>query len=170
MDDSTVPFLIRGPSFLAGFPDIAEVESFRQEVFDADALSLFDLWISRCSAEDIPTKDHIDPIELPALLPRIYIEEWDSNRKQSRIRLAGEFHRQISGLNVRGLAVDDHVTGATNELWKQCDQYNFIELCPTFCGYSLEHVNKGFLSITDLTLPVRDKREGVQTVGIISPL
>ena len=147
---------------------MAEVEAFQQQIFDADALSLFDYWISKCTEEAIPTKNEIDPVEFPKLLTRIYIEVWDAERQQSRIRLAGEFHHQIYGGNVHGLVVDDHVTSETNKLWKQCDQFNFIMLCPTYCGYSLEHVNKEFMNLTDLTLPVRDKDEAVCTIGVVS--
>jgi len=170
MDNQIVPFLIKGPSFLEGFPDMAEVESFRQEIFDADALSLFEYWISKCSEEAIPTKNEIDPVDLPKLLNRIYIEEWDAEWQQSRLKLAGDFHHQIYGGNVHGLVVDDHVTSETNKLWKQCDQYNFIQLCPTYCGYHLEHVDKGHIKLADLTLPMRDKDEAVCAIGIVSYL
>ena len=168
-DDRAVPFLIKGPSFSSGVPSATEVESFRQELFGADALSLFGYWISKCSADDIPRKDQIDPVDLPKLLSRIYIEEWDQEQRQSRLRLAGEFHREIYGGNVRGLAVDDHAIGVTKEIWKQCDQHNFFELRPTFCGYTLDRAAKAFLRVADLTLPVRDKGEAVLTIGIISP-
>jgi hypothetical protein len=166
MGERAVPFLIKGPSFAAGLPEAATIEAFRSEIFKADAIFLFDYWVSQCSASGIPSKDQIDPVKLPNLLPAIYIEEWDDQRRQSRIRLAGEFHRELAGFNVQGLTVDDHTTGAANELWKQCDRCNFFELRPTFCGYTLEHVDKAHKRMADLTLPMRDKSGSVLTIGV----
>ena len=168
-DDRAVPFLIKGPSFSSGVPPATEIESFRQELFGAYALTLFEYWLSKCPADDIARKDQIDPMDLPKLLSRIYIEEWDTERRQSRMKLAGEYHREVAGLKVKGLGVDDHPSGATNELWKQCDQHNFFELRPTFCGYCLNFTNKQSGRVADLTLPVRDKSELVLTVGVVSP-
>jgi len=166
----TIPFLIKGPSFSAGMPGASEIDAFRSQLSDADATAFLDYWLVKCSETDIPRKADIDPIELPRLLPAIYIEEWDEKERQSRIRLAGEFHRQVAGFNVRGLSVDEHATGETSLIWKQCDQFNFFELRPTFCGYDLGHVRRPFRYLADLTLPVRNGPDGVLAFGFIWPL
>ena len=114
MGERAVPFLIKGPSFAAGRPEAGAIDAFRSEIFDAEAVFLFDYWLSRCGESGIPDKALIDPVELPNLLHALYIEEWDDERRQSRIRLAGEFHREVAGFNVQGLTVDDHATGAAN--------------------------------------------------------
>lgn len=169
-NNRAVPFLVKGPSFSEGIPAKAEIDRFRQQVFNGAAQRLFDTWIRKCPSEGVPNKVDIDPAEFPELLDRIYMEDWNEDRQQSVLRLAGNFHRQIHGKDVRGLAVDDHCVGEKNEIFKQCDQYNFRELCPTFCGYSFEDANNEPIEITDITLPVRDKEAGVVTVGIISRL
>jgi hypothetical protein len=92
-----VPFLIKGPSFSTGTAGEAEIDEFRAALSNADAVAFFDYWLARCSQADIPGKANIDPIELPRLLHAIYIEEWDKEYRQSRIRLAGEFHREEIG-------------------------------------------------------------------------
>jgi len=166
----TIPFLIKGPSFSAGMPEDAEIDAFRSQLSDEDATAFLDYWLVKCSDADIPGKADIDPIELPRLLPAIYIEEWDDNERQSRIRLAGEFHRQVAGFSVRGLSVDEHASGETSLIWKQCDQFNFFELRPTFCGYDLGHIRRPFRYLADLTLPVRDGPGGVLAFGFIWPL
>jgi hypothetical protein len=166
MGERRVPFLIEGPSFAADLPEAAAIEDFRSEIFNADAVFLFDYWLSKCTGTGIPRKALIDPAEVPNLLPAIYIEEWDDERRQSRIRLAGEFHRELAGFSVQGLAVDDHATGRANEIWKQCDRCNFFELRPTLCGYTLEHVDKAHKCMADLTLPMRDESENVLTIGL----
>ena len=168
-DDQTAPFLVKGPSFLEGVPAKAEIDTFRQQVFNGAALMLFDSWLGKCPSEGIPNKNDIDPVEFPKLLDRIYMEDWNEERQQSVLRLAGNFHRYIYGKDVRGLAVDDHCTGEKNRIFKQCDQHNFWELCPTFCGYFIDDVNNIYTALTDLTLPVRDKTAGILTVGLVSP-
>jgi hypothetical protein len=166
MDARAVPFLIKGPSFATGRPEAAEIDAFRSEIFNADAVFLFDYWLSQGTESGIPEKARIDPVKLPNLLRALYIEEWDDERRQSRIRLAGEFHRELAGFNVQGLAVDEYATGLANELWKQCDRCNFLELRPTLCGYSLKHVDKAHKRVADLTLPMRDKSGSVLTIGM----
>ena len=123
--------------------------------------------------QPVPWRSVLDdpraPIELPRLLSAIYIEEWDKESRQSRLRLAGEFHREVAGFNVQGLSVDEHAAGKTAEIWKRCDRYNFFELRPTFCGYDLGHVKKAFRFLADLTLPVRAGPDEVLAFGFIWP-
>lgn len=169
MSESDIPFLVVGPSFAAGRAGQAEIDAFRAALSNDDAAIFFDYWLARCSDTDIPAKADIDPIELPHLLSAIYIEEWDEESQQSRIRLAGEFHREVAGFNVQGLSVDEHTAGKTAEIWKRCDRCNFFELRPTFCGYDLGHVKKAFRFLADLTLPVRAGPDEVLAFGFIWP-
>lgn len=169
MNARSIPFLISGPSFADGLPAEEETAAFRDALFHDDALMFFDYWLARCSKTDLPGKADIDPIELPRLLSAIYIEEWDKESRQSRIRLAGEFHRDVAGFNVQGLSVDEHAAGQTAEIWKQCDLLNFFELRPTFCGYDLGHVKKTFRYLADLTLPVRAGPDEVLAFGFVWP-
>lgn len=167
MSPLAIPFLVKGPSFSAGLPEASEIDEFRTVLPEADALAFFDYWLARCNAAGLPAKAEIDPVALPRLLHAIYIEEWDEDQQQSRIRLAGEFHRQVAGFNVQGLSVDEHASGETSAIWKQCDQLNFFERRPTFCGYDLGHVRRSFRYLADLTLPVRDGADGVLTFGFV---
>ena len=165
-----VPFLVKGPSFSSGLPGAPEIDEFRGALPDPDAVAFFDHWRAKCSEAGVPDKADIDPVELPRLLHAIYIEEWDKEKRQSRLRLAGEFHREVAGFNVQGMGVDEHSTGETEELWKQCDRLNFFELRPTYCGYDLGHVKKRFRFLADLTLPVRAGPDEVLAFGFIWPL
>ena len=170
MSALTVPFLVKGPSFSAGLPEEPEIAEFRGVLPNPDAVTFFEYWLAKCPETGIPDKTDIDPIELPRLLHAIYIEEWDEKKQQSRIRLAGEFHREVAGFNVQGLGVDEHASGETKELWQQCDRLNFFELRPTYCAYDLGHVKKPFRFLADLTLPVRTSSEHVLAFGFIWPL
>ena len=162
---SAVPFLVRGPSYAEGVPDEAEIARFRDAIRDDGALAFFDYWASKCGAGDIPDKTSIDPIEIPRLLSAIFIEEWDAAAGQSRIRLAGEFHREPDGTNIQDRTVDELANGTTAEIWKACDRCNFFELRPTICGYDLEHFDKPFVRHADLALPVREAGAAILTYG-----
>ena len=170
MSAPAIPFLIKGPSFATGLAEETGIDAFRAALSNSDATAFFDYWLARCSEAGIPEKADIDPIELPRLLHAIYIEEWDQDSRQSRIRLAGEFHREVAGFNVQGLSVDEHASGQTSEIWKQCDQLNFFELRPTFSGYDLGHVKKAHRYLADLTLPVRVGPDEVLAFGFVWPL
>ncbi len=169
MNAHTIPFLIKGPSFAGGRPCARQLDGFRDALADPDALAFFDYWLSRCGEAGLPAKAEIDPCELPGLLHAIYIEEWDGQRQQSRIRLAGEFYREVNGFNVQGLAVDDYAEGATQDLWKECDKLNFFELCPTLCAYDLGRDKRPVRFLNDLTLPVRAAADSVVAFGYTWP-
>jgi hypothetical protein len=161
----SIPFLLKGPCCAAGVPSGSEIERFRGQIANREALTFFDYWISKCSGNDMPRKERIDPVEIPELLSAMFIEEWDAELQQSRIRLAGEFHREPDGSSIQNLAVDDLSSGLTNEIWKRCDHYNFFELRPTICGYSLEHFDRPHRQHADLAVPVRDGSNSVLVYG-----
>jgi len=160
-----VPFLVKGPSFAAGMPEEPEVARFRTAIDDAGALAFFDYWTEKCGANDIPGKAQIDPIEIPKLLSAMFIEEWDPRAGQSRIRLAGEFHREPDGSNIQDRTIDELANGETAKLWKTCDRCNFFELRPTICAYDLDHFDKPFVRHADLALPVRDTDSAILVYG-----
>jgi hypothetical protein len=161
----SIPFLLKGPCFAAGFPPDIEIKRFRDQIANRKALAFFDYWISKCPENDIPSKQRIDPVEIPKLLSALFIEEWDAELRQSRIRLAGEFHREPNGSSIQNLALDDLSSGLTNEIWKRCDQHNFFELCPTICGYALEQFDRPYRQHADLALPVRDGSNSILVYG-----
>jgi hypothetical protein len=103
MDERRVPFLIEGPSFAAGRPEAAAIDAFRSEIFEADALFLFDYWLAKCTGTGVPRKILIDPAELPNLLPALYIEEWDDERRQSRKRSGPGRRRPRDGRGERAV-------------------------------------------------------------------
>ena len=160
-----VPFLVKGPSYAEGTPAAAEIARFRAAIDDAGALAFFDYWVSKCGTGVIPEKDRMDPVEIPGLLPAVFIEEWDSPAGQSRIRLAGEFHREPDGTNIKNRTIDQQTNGATAAVWKACDRYNFLELRPTICGYDLNQFEKPYVHHADLALPVRDGNGKVLIYG-----
>jgi hypothetical protein len=160
-----VPFLVKGPSFAQGMPDAAEIAQLRAAIGDAGGVAFFDYWAGKCGADDIPVKSQIDPIEIPKLLAAMFIEEWDPIAGQSRIRLAGEFHREPDGSSIQDRTIDELTHGATAEIWKACDQCNFFELRPTICGYDLDHFDQPFVRHADLALPVRDTDSSILTYG-----
>ena len=55
-----------------------EIERFRGQIANREALTFFNYWISKCSGNDMPRKERIDPIEIPELLSAMFIEEWDA--------------------------------------------------------------------------------------------
>jgi len=160
-----VPFLVKGPSYAEGAPADGEIARFRAAIGDTAALAFFDYWLSKCGDREIPQKSQIDPVEIPRLLPGIFIEEWDPAAGQSRIRLAGEFHRDPDGTNIQNRTIDQQTNGATAAIWKACDRCNFFELRPTICGYDLDHFTPPDARHVDLALPVRDSDGAILIYG-----
>lgn len=160
-----IPFLLKGPSYAEGPPADGEIAQFRAAIDDVAALAFFEYWLSKCGDGDIPEKSQIDPVEIPSLLPGVFIEEWDAPSGQSRIRLAGEFHRDPDGTNIQNRTIDQQTNGATAAIWKACDQCNFFELRPTICGYDLKQFPAPDARHADLALPVRDSGGAILIFG-----
>lgn len=158
-------FIVKGPSFAQELPPELEIRQFREAITDDRALSLFDYWLSKCPGTGVPDKSTIDPLDFPKLLDGIFMEEWDAELEQSKIKLAGEFHREPDMSSIRGKTVDDLTQGTANDIWKACDRYNFFELRPTVCGYVLNQFSFNERPNADLTLPVRQDSETIMTVG-----
>ena len=116
-----MPFIIKGPSFADGAPSCEELGAFREKIPDSNAVALFDYWLSKLSGDGLPHRSQLDPTEIPRLLTGIFVEEWDDEHQQSRIRLAGEFHREPDDTSIQGRLVDDLTEGETRDVWRQCD-------------------------------------------------
>lgn len=164
MTSPRVPFIIKGPSFADGVPSKNEVQSFRDGIADAQAAAFFDYWLSKID-KTIPQKCSIDPTEIPKLLAGIFVEEWDEKHQQSRIRLAGEFHREPDDSSIKGRILDDLAEGETRDIWRRCDTYNFVELRPTVCGYNLNQFSRDVSRHADLSLPVIGGAETILVYG-----
>ncbi len=156
--------LIAAPPFGAG-DDPAVLSDFRARIGDAGGRRVFDYYTGLVARHGLAVKEHFDPLSLPDLLPALYIEEWDAAAEQSRIKLAGEFIRDMGSGGIVGRKVDDRTEGAINALWKQCDRLNFIEQRATLALYHLDHRDLDFRWVYDLALPVTNRRGERFTIG-----
>lgn len=156
--------LVSGPSVddvQAG----TDVSAFRRLLTDPGAVALFDYWCRLVREHGNIIKPYFDPIEIPVALPSIYLEEYDAEHKQSRMRLMGEtLKAQWSG-SVVGLVTDDYVTGNVNALWKQSDRLVYFEKRATILVYSLEYIDRSHCTLIDLALPMDDKDDRLFAIG-----
>lgn len=158
--------LIAGPSagdILAG----ADTTAFRDLIGNAKARQLFDYWCRLLRAHGLAMKAEFDPLEVPRLLPRIYIEEWDPVEGQSRMRLMGETLKAQWNEDVTGLRTDDYVRGDVNALWKRSDQVVYFEQRVVLLAYNMEYLNRDHCTLIDLTLPMDDRQGRKFAIGYI---
>jgi len=84
------------------------------ELADASLLVLYRHWLSLCErAGGLPPLQSFDPLDLPHLLPNIWIIEVDPESHRLRMRLAGENINAIYGHNVGGRFFRDIFEPAT---------------------------------------------------------
>jgi len=147
--------LISGPTVeevLAG----ADFAAFRGLLTNAGAQVLFDYWCRLVRENGVAIKHLFDATEVPSALSSIYLEEYDAEHQQSRMRLMGEtLKAQWSG-SVVGLVTDEYVTGSVNALWKQSDQLVYFEKRAAILIYSLEYIDRSHCTLIDLALPMDD--------------
>lgn len=147
---------VAAPAFTRG-DDPSVLAGFRDRLSSAEAKELLDYWSNLVSAHGDRIKHRIDPIDFPHLLPAIYIEEWDAEAGENRVRLAGEYHRDLAGRNIVGLTATEHSTESQLAVWRACDKLNFQDGIATLSHYSLTHVQRDYRWIWDLSLPMADR-------------
>ena len=162
---SSLHFLA-GPAL--GNADRPAFSVFRTHLPDAAMCRLFDYWLDLVEANGPTVKHLIDPVALADLLPHIYMEEWDHPTAQSKIRLVGEALRELwGGSTFVGARIDDQMHGAINDLWRRCDRSNFQDQAPTLSRYNLQHRNRGYRWVWDLSLPISDKAGERYVLGVV---
>ena len=158
--------LIPGPTadaILAG----ADTSGFRDLIENEEARRLFDYWCALLREHGLVMKQAFDPLEVPRLLPKIYIEEWDPEIRQSRMRLIGESLKARWNEDIIGLATDDHVKGDVNDLWKRSDHVVHFEQRVALLAYSMEYLDRPHITLIDLSLPMQDHAGNRYAIGYI---
>ncbi len=158
--------LVPGPSvdeLLAG----GDTTGFRSLIGNDNARQLFDYWCRLLREHGLAMKPAFDPLEVPALLPSIYIEEWDPQAQQSRMRLMGEDLKAQWDEEVIGLRTDDYVKGDVNTLWKHSDQMVYFDRRTAILAYSMEYQDRAHCTLVDLTLPMNDGEGNKFAIGYI---
>ncbi|WP_193367290.1 PAS domain-containing protein [Pelagibius marinus] len=158
--------LIPGPSVDEILAD-TDTSHFRSLIDNDKALQLFEYWCRLLHYHGLALKPAFDPLEVPALLPSIYIEEWDPEAQQSRMRLMGEDLKARWDEEVIGLRTDDYVKGDVNALWKRSDQVVYFEKRTAILAYSMEYLDRAHCTLIDLTLPMNDDKGNRFAIGYI---
>lgn len=143
----------------------ADLAAFRARLTNAGALALFDYWCRLLRAHGLRMKPAFDPVEVPRALPNIYLEEYDLERKQGRMRLMGETLKAQWRDSVVGLCTDDYVSGSVAELWKQSDAVVYFERRAAILTYNLEYIDRAHVTLIDLALPLDDEHGKKFAIG-----
>jgi hypothetical protein len=152
----------RQPGLFVG-PHIEEVlagvdlSGFRAWLTDEGALALFDYWCRLLREHGLGMKVAFDPTAVSHALSNIYLEEYDAERQQSRMRLMGETLKAQWRGSVVGLCTDDYVSGSVAELWKQSDTVVYFDRRATILTYNLEYIDRAHVTLIDLALPMDDE-------------
>ena len=152
----------RQPGLFVG-PHVEEVLSgvglsgFYDRLTDEGALALFDYWCRLLREHGLGMKAAFDPTAVPRTLGSIYLEEYDAERRQSRMRLMGETLKAQWRGSVVGLSTDDYVSGSVAELWKQSDTVVYFNRRAAILTYDLEYIDRAHVTLIDLALPMDDQ-------------
>jgi hypothetical protein len=148
--------LFVGPSVeeILGGQDLA---AFSARLADPNARLLFDYWCRLLREHGLAMKPHFDVTQIPSTLSNIYMEEYDVERRQSRMRLMGETLNSQWAERVVGLCTDDYVSGATAELWKASDKAVYFERHVAILTYDLKYIHRPHCTLIDLALPMDDQ-------------
>lgn len=166
MNDSLSKLFI-GPSFKNGPFDKKHLDRFAQKVDDEGATFLLNLWLAKTD-KGLPRKSDLDPLLFPKLLPQIIIEEFHEESGESRVRLIGEFYRDIytkaddqfgklylDRINEKNVADD----------WRKSDIEIYTNYKPTLHYYDLSGIDKNYIRLGELCLPMVTDKGQIQSLS-----
>jgi len=153
-----------GPS-VADIRTGADISAFEGRLTSPEALALFDYWCRLVRQHGTVIKKVFDPTAVSATLPSIYLEEYDEEHQQSRMRLMGETLKAQWANSVVGLITDEYVTGDVNALWKQSDQLVYFEKRAVVLIYNLKYIDRSHCTLIDLALPMDDEDGRMFAIG-----
>src|SRR3546814_19511050 len=97
-------------------------------------------------------KAAFDPTRVPHALANIYLEEYDAERQQSRMRLMGETLQAQWRDSVVGLCTDDYVSGSVAALWKESDTVVSFGRRAAILHYNLKYLDRAHVTLIDHAL------------------
>jgi hypothetical protein len=80
-------------------------ERLKQEIADTGMVRLLESWLGLAGNSELPDKAGFDPLDHPALLPRMWIYELTPDRRDFIGRLCGEEIRHVWGQTTKGMAL-----------------------------------------------------------------
>jgi hypothetical protein len=99
------------PAAPAG-PDYIRVRGVEDTVaFHAEIRRLYDYWRAIAPAGRLPGRIHFDPLDIPSLLPRIWLLDVQRAPLRYRFRVAGTFLVQFQGFDPTGRWYDEAFAG-----------------------------------------------------------
>jgi hypothetical protein len=123
------------PKSFAGFnpPVAVEVVDIAPAIRSTKLQTLFDYWLAKVDGLTPPRRTEIDPLDIPRLLPHIWIQERVAGTSEFRCRLAGEEVKAIYPENIVGRLFHE-VIG--DEAWKLVsEQYMMAVETPGVCHF-----------------------------------
>lgn len=132
------------------------LEEFAAKLMVPEHREFFDYWRSKVSDGELPSRQDIDPIEVPRLLPWIILYEvaWQDGKPRFRFRLVGTGNVQRYGRDASGKWFEEVYSG--DILAKQLAVFGAV-------------ATNGRPHLSHQTLPVADK-EHVTYHRLILPL
>jgi len=108
----------------AGSPGVITANWEMSAAADPRLRQIHAYWQSRCGDRRMPSRADIDPVDVPALLPFIFLVDVLSDPRDFRFRLTGTHFRDFSGLELTGLRIGEafppEFAAEVHHHWSSC--------------------------------------------------
>lgn len=147
--------------FLKCAAETTLVPRLKAEIADAEMERLFDSWLRLAPKSGLPDKAAFDPLDHPALLPRMWIYELTADRRDFVGRLCGEEIRHVWGQTTKGLPLSQISSPdrfrINHRRWLYC-----VTAPAVLLGHSTEQERHVAMR---LSLPFTDRNGGLYVLG-----
>ncbi len=144
--------------------------AFRETIKQPPLIRLYDYWMSKSADGKIPSRSQIDPLDVPDLLPSIFLVDvfWDGQQPEFRFRLVGSKIAEIVGCDPTGQHFDDFYDSDNIERMKALYRHIAERGEPFINNSQAPFAGKDFVKLARLLLPLSE--DGVQVDMILGSL
>ena len=139
---------------------------FRDTIKSEPLVRLYDYWLSKSEQGNLPSRGRIDPLDVPELLPIIFLVDvlWTGDVPDFRFRLVGSKITEVVGADPTGRAFssfyDEVNLGPMTELYGQVA----LQGEPFVNNSSAPFSNKDFVKLARLLLPLSEDGKRVDMI------
>lgn len=136
------------------------LDRFRAAMAKREPIALFDYWLEKCGPQSALSRNRFEPMDIPKLLPYLFLLDYEASTDTLRYRLIGTFIGSILKGEIIGKTLEEGRKGPVvahlNALFGTCAR----DSVPCVGFSQLEGESSSVFGYRRLALPMKSKDDG----------